>query len=70
MARYNGGHNAGHTVIVDGDERFVLHLIPSGILHAGILCVMGNGMVIDPWALEKEIARARARAASPSRTTS
>ncbi len=55
VARYNGGHNAGHTVIL-GEDKFVLHLIPSGILHAGVLCVMGNGMVIDPWALEKEIA--------------
>jgi adenylosuccinate synthase len=60
VARYNGGHNAGHTILV-GQERFVLHLIPSGILHPGILCVMGNGMVIDPWALEKEIAELRAR---------
>jgi adenylosuccinate synthase len=60
VARFNGGHNAGHTVIIDG-ERFVLHLIPSGILHAGILCVMGNGMVIDPWALEKEIEELRHR---------
>jgi adenylosuccinate synthase len=60
VARYNGGHNAGHTVIIDG-ERFVLHLIPSGILHTGILCVMGNGMVIDPWALEKEIEELRQR---------
>jgi adenylosuccinate synthase len=54
VARYNGGHNAGHTVIVGG-ERFVLHLIPSGILHEGVLCVMGNGMVIEPGALEREI---------------
>jgi adenylosuccinate synthase len=54
VARYNGGHNAGHTVIL-GRDRFVLHLIPSGILRPGILCVMGNGMVVDPWALEKEI---------------
>jgi adenylosuccinate synthase len=60
VARYNGGHNAGHTILV-GKERFVLHLIPSGILHPGILCVMGNGMVIDPWALEKEVAELRAR---------
>lgn len=55
VARYNGGHNAGHTVIVEG-EKFVLHLIPSGILHEGILCVMGPGMVVDPIALETEIA--------------
>jgi adenylosuccinate synthase len=60
VARYNGGHNAGHTIRV-GSERFVLHLIPSGILHPGILCVMGQGMVIDPWALESEIADLRAR---------
>jgi adenylosuccinate synthase len=60
VARYNGGHNAGHTVIING-ERFVLHLIPSGILHPGLLCVMGNGLVIDPWALEKEIAELRQR---------
>jgi adenylosuccinate synthase len=58
VARYNGGHNAGHTVIAGG-KRFVLHLLPSGILHPGILCVMGNGMVIDPWALEKEIEELR-----------
>ena len=60
VARYNGGHNAGHTILV-GKERFVLHLIPSGVLRPGILCVMGNGMVIDPWALEKEIAELRGR---------
>jgi len=60
VARYNGGHNAGHTVIID-KERFVLHLIPSGILHPGILCVMGNGMVIEPWALEQEIEELRKR---------
>jgi len=60
VARYNGGHNAGHTVITGG-EKVVLHLIPSGILHAGVLCVMGAGMVIDPWALEKEMAELRAK---------
>jgi adenylosuccinate synthase len=63
VARYNGGHNAGHTILV-GQDRFVLHLIPSGILHPGILNVMGNGMVIDPWALEKEIAELRSRGVS------
>jgi adenylosuccinate synthase len=60
VARFNGGHNAGHTILV-GKEKYVLHLIPSGILHDGILCVMGNGMVVDPWALEAEIAALRAR---------
>jgi len=59
VARYNGGHNAGHTVIVNG-RRFVLHLIPSGILHPGILCVIGNGVVIDPAALEQEAAELEA----------
>jgi adenylosuccinate synthase len=54
VARYQGGHNAGHTVYVDG-KKFVLHLIPSGILHAGVTCVIGNGVVIDPQALFKEV---------------
>ena len=54
VARYQGGHNAGHTVYVNG-RKFVLHLIPSGILHEGVLCVIGNGVVVDPQALFKEI---------------
>jgi len=54
VARYQGGHNAGHTVYVDG-KKFVLHLIPSGILHPGVTCVIGNGVVVDPQALFKEI---------------
>src|SRR5687768_17693669 len=54
VARYQGGHNAGHTVYVDG-RKFVLHLIPSGILHAGVTCMIGNGVVIDPDALFKEV---------------
>lgn len=54
VARYQGGHNAGHTVIVNG-RKYVLHLIPSGILHPNKLCVIGNGVVIDPVALKKEI---------------
>src|SRR5215212_6354045 len=54
VARYQGGHNAGHTVYVDG-QKFVLHLIPSGILHPGVTCIIGNGVVIDPQALFKEI---------------
>ncbi len=53
VARYNGGHNAGHTVIVGG-KKFILHVIPSGILHPGVLCVAGNGMVINPAAFERE----------------
>ena len=54
VARYQGGHNAGHTVYVRG-QKFVLHLIPSGILHPGIACVIGNGVVVDPAALFKEV---------------
>jgi adenylosuccinate synthase len=54
VARYQGGHNAGHTVYVDG-RKFVLHLIPSGILHPGVTCVIGNGVVVDPHALFSEI---------------
>jgi adenylosuccinate synthase len=54
VARYQGGHNAGHTVYASG-QKFVLHLIPSGILHPGITCVIGNGVVIDPQALFNEV---------------
>jgi adenylosuccinate synthase len=54
VARYQGGHNAGHTVYAGG-RKFVLRLLPSGILHAGVTCVIGNGVVIDPQALFAEI---------------
>jgi len=54
VARYQGGHNAGHTVVVGKDE-FILHLIPSGILHKGKKCIIGNGVVIDPAALIEEM---------------
>ena len=54
VARYQGGHNAGHTVRF-GDKHYSLMLVPSGILHPGKLCLLGNGMVIDPEALLKEI---------------
>jgi adenylosuccinate synthase len=54
VARYQGGHNAGHTVYVSG-KKFVLHLVPSGILHDGVACVIGNGVVVDPTALFAEI---------------
>ncbi len=54
VARYQGGHNAGHTVIIEG-RKFVLHIIPSGILHPGKQCVIGNGVVIDLQALKHEI---------------
>jgi adenylosuccinate synthase len=54
VVRYQGGHNAGHTIIV-GDRKFVLKLIPSGILHPGKSAVIGNGLVVDPIALISEI---------------
>jgi adenylosuccinate synthase len=56
VARYQGGHNAGHSVQV-GDQSFVLHLLPSGIVHRGKTCVLGNGMVIDPKAFFVEADR-------------
>src|ERR1041384_2809325 len=54
VARYQGGHNAGHTVYI-GEKKFVLKLIPSGILRPGKKAVIGNGLVIDPQALLAEI---------------
>jgi adenylosuccinate synthase len=54
VGRYQGGHNAGHTVYVSG-RKFVLHLIPSGILHPGVTCIIGNGVVVDPNALFAEL---------------
>src|SRR5712671_1573923 len=56
VARYQGGHNAGHSVQI-GDRSFVLHLLPSGIVHQGKTCVLGNGMVIDPKAFFEEADR-------------
>jgi adenylosuccinate synthase len=56
VVRYQGGHNAGHSVQV-GDQSFVLHLLPSGIVHKGKTCVLGNGMVIDPKAFFQEADR-------------
>jgi adenylosuccinate synthase len=54
IVRYQGGSNAGHTVITEG-KKYVLHLIPSGILHEGKQCVIGNGVVMDPFDLLTEI---------------
>ena len=54
VGRYQGGHNAGHTVYANG-RKFVLRLLPSGILHDGVTCVIGNGVVVDPQALFAEI---------------
>jgi len=60
IVRYNGGANAGHTVVV-GDEKYALHLIPSGILYEDKQCVIGNGVVVDPIQLIKEIDTLRDR---------
>ncbi|MBT5408843.1 MAG: adenylosuccinate synthase [Phycisphaerae bacterium] len=60
IVRYNGGANAGHTVVV-GDEKYALHLIPSGILYEEKLCIIGNGVVVDPVQLIKEIDTLRNR---------
>ena len=60
VARYQGGNNAGHTVVID-DNEFVLHLIPSGILRPGKKCIIGNGVVINPKALLEEIENLRSR---------
>ena len=54
VVRFQGGSNAGHTVVV-GDRKYVLHLVPSGILHEGKSCVIGNGVVMDPFDLMKEL---------------
>src|SRR5918998_4496762 len=56
VARFQGGHNAGHSVQV-GERSFALHLVPSGIVHDGVMCVLGNGMVIDPKAFFEEADR-------------
>ena len=55
MVRFQGGNNAGHTIVRDG-ETFKFHLIPSGILYPGKLCAIGNGVVVDPKVLTEEIA--------------
>ena len=60
VTRYQGGHNAGHTLVIDG-EKTVLHLIPSGILRTDVQCLIGNGVVLCPTALLKEVAELEAR---------
>jgi len=54
VVRFQGGHNAGHTLVIGG-KKTVLHLIPSGILREGVLCLIGNGVVLSPAALQKEV---------------
>jgi adenylosuccinate synthase len=54
VVRFQGGHNAGHTLIIGG-KKTILRLIPSGIMHPGVACYIGNGVVLSPEALFKEI---------------
>ncbi|HQU99107.1 MAG TPA: adenylosuccinate synthetase, partial [Nitrosomonas sp.] len=54
VVRFQGGHNAGHTLVIDG-QKTVLHLIPSGILRDNVICYIGNGVVLSPEALLNEI---------------
>jgi len=58
IARFQGGHNAGHTLVIDG-EVYKLHALPSGVVRGGKLSVIGNGVVLDPWHLMEEIATVR-----------
>jgi adenylosuccinate synthase len=60
VVRFQGGHNAGHTIFING-EKTVLHLLPSGIMHEGIACFIGNGVVVAPQALTKEVNELEAR---------
>jgi len=60
IARFQGGHNAGHTLVVD-DVTYKLHALPSGVVRGGKLSVIGNGVVLDPWHLVKEIETVRAQ---------
>ena len=60
VVRYQGGHNAGHTLVIDG-EKTVLHLIPSGILRENVTCFIGNGVVLSPEALMKELKELEAK---------
>ena len=60
VVRFQGGHNAGHTLVI-GNEKTVLHLIPSGILHDNVDCLIGNGVVLSPSAVLDEIAQLEAR---------
>ncbi len=65
VVRFQGGHNAGHTLVIDG-VTYKLHLLPSGIVREGKLSVIGNGVVIDPWALLEEIRNVQAQGVAVS----
>ncbi|MHB9099581.1 MAG: adenylosuccinate synthetase, partial [Syntrophales bacterium] len=67
IARFQGGNNAGHTLVVEGKQT-ILHLVPSGILHAGKLCIIGNGVVVDPAVLIEEMDSLKNRGLLPAST--
>ena len=58
VVRFQGGNNAGHTVVIGG-RKFFLHLIPSGIFHPGKICIIGNGVVLDPFSFLEETGKLR-----------
>ena len=60
VVRFQGGHNAGHTLVI-GEEKTVLHLIPSGVLRENVMCLIGNGVVLSPAALFEEVEQLEAR---------
>ena len=60
IVRFQGGNNAGHTLVVDGKE-CILHLIPSGVLHPGKQCLIGNGVVLDPFVFCEELDKLAAK---------
>src|SRR5277367_1629348 len=60
VVRFQGGHNAGHTLVIDG-VTYKLSLLPSGVVRPGKLAIIGNGVVVDPWALLAEIEKLRAQ---------
>lgn len=65
VVRYQGGNNAGHTVVI-GDQKYALHLLPTGVLSPNVVPVIGNGVVIDPGVLLSEIDGLKARGSPPS----
>src|SRR5512135_3530956 len=68
VVRFQGGHNAGHTLVING-KTFKLSLLPAGVVRPGKLSIIGNGVVVDPWALLAEIATMRAKGLEISPTS-
>src|SRR6516225_4150604 len=66
VVRFQGGHNAGHTLVI-GNQTYKLRLLPSGVVRSGKLSIIGNGVVVDPWALIEEIERLKQLGVTVSR---